>query len=88
MPIEDLIYRQISELLARSFAVRDAVAYLIAIEARRAKSPEQVFTDVAGALQDRLDELPEGISDLKERVRAESDWIVGAAQAFHRLRKQ
>jgi len=76
-------------LLARSVAVSDAVAYLIAIEASKADDPDHVFKDVSEALQNRLDELPQGVrADQKEKVRAASDQIVGAAQAFYQLRKK
>ncbi len=75
----------LSQGFARSFAVRDCVALLMADLARRSGDADGYFHKAAEALQARLDELPEGISDLKERVRVEPDWIVGCAQAFHRL---
>lgn len=77
----------LSDVVARSFALRDAVAYLIARDAARSGDPEGVFREVAEAMDDRLDELPHGISDLKEKVRAEIDWTIGAARAFLALRK-
>jgi hypothetical protein len=85
MPTTDEIVVQI---MARSFAMRDALSYLMAVLADRDGEPDLFFRATASALQDRLDALPRGISDLKEKVRAESDWIVGCAQAFHQLRKQ
>jgi hypothetical protein len=85
MPSQDEILTQMN---ARSYAVRDALSYLASIVAGVGGAPERFFQEMAQALQDRLDELPQGSSDLKERVRAEVDWIVGAAQSFHGLRNQ
>lgn len=75
----------LSIVLARSFSLRDAVALLIAYQAAKSGNPDVHFQKIAEALQARLDELPEGISHLKENVRAEQDWLVSCAQAFHRL---
>ena len=75
-------------LFAQSFAVRNAVAYLIAIEASKADDPDHVFKDMAEALKNRLDELPPFRADLKEKVAVETDWIVEVAQVFYQLRQK
>ena len=76
-------------LQAQSVAFRNAIAYLIAVEASKADDPDHVLKDAAKALQSKLDELPQGArADLKEKVRAESNRIVEAAQAFNISQKK
>jgi hypothetical protein len=75
----------LSDCVARSFAVRDAMALVISHLASTSDDAGAFFKRVSEALNARLDELPQGVSDLKEKVRAEQDWIVGAAQAFRKL---
>jgi hypothetical protein len=77
----------LSETYARGFALREIVALLISIEARAAAPSTDIFRKMSEALDDRLDELPPGISDLKDKVHAEIDWIIGCARAFHDLQK-
>jgi hypothetical protein len=75
----------LSNAMARSLAVREVVAVLMATEASRQDDAQAYVARMADILQTRLDELPEGIGGLKEKVRVEADWIVGAAQTWLRL---
>ena len=79
--------QMLSDVLARSLSLRDTIAYLISREAERAADVDAVFREFSEALDARLDELSPGLSSLKDKVRAENDWVVGAARAFLNLRR-
>lgn len=76
--IDDLL----AGMMAKTLAIRDIVVVLLANQAASTADPTATLARVSNGLSERIDdpELADLGTETLEKIRAEIDWILGAAQ--------
>ena len=85
MSQDDEARAQILALTARSMAVRDIVARMLAYEAKRSSDPMallQNYSDHADGKLERAEKASPELIETSETLRAETDWILVEAKAL------
>lgn len=75
----------LAEAAARAVALRDAVAVLIALQAKASGDSEGFLKEVSEQLNKRLNDALAEKTELlgpTETIRAEYDWLVDSARAY------
>jgi hypothetical protein len=76
--IDDLL----EGIMAKTLAIRDVVVVLLANQAASTGDPTTILARISNGLSERIDdpELSDLGTETLEKIRAEVDWILGAAQ--------
>lgn len=75
-------------LSARVLAIRDVLVLLLAREAGRTRKPETCFQEMSAAIDRRIhdtadhNDLPDGAIRVQEELQLQVDWMLAAARAI------
>jgi hypothetical protein len=71
---------EIAKLGARSLAMRDILAWLLACEATRAEDPDALLQSFSETGDKRVAKLPPDHMPFAEEIRKEFDWMLATAK--------